>query len=133
VVAWQNGKWEVTHNVGLQTWGSTIDSSSNADMLSPGVAGLAKLYTGAGKHIGKKFFGMLTENVADLSGNLTGAGATKLLNGVTTLLAPYSLGGDNLLLARVLNHVTGVPMPILEVGINGVMAYQRRRRPGTGT
>jgi len=133
VVTWQNGKWEVTHNVGLQGWGAGITPSAAGDALPPGVAALGKLYTGAGKHIGKKFFGTLTEAASDVGGNIVGAAATKITTGLTKLLTPYIISAGNVLLATVVDHLTGEKRSVIEIGVGGNFGYQRRRRPGTGS
>lgn len=133
VVEWLNGKWEVTQNVGLQGWGSGLTSTSGADALPPGVAALGKLYTGFGKHIGKKFFGLMTEAAADVGGNVVGATATMVLSGLTELLTPYLISAGNQLFSVVLDHLDGTIRDVIEVGVSGNFAYQRRRRPGTGS
>jgi hypothetical protein len=133
VVQWLNGKWEVVQNVGLYAWGQLLDASSAADHLPPGVAALGKLYTGAGRHIGKKFFGALTEAVNDVGGNLGSAAATSILAGLAELLTPYVISAGNELVSVVLDHTDGTVRDIIDVAVSGYHGYQRRRRPGAGS
>jgi len=133
VVEWQNGKWEVTQNVGLQGWFSSASFDANADSLPPGSAVLVKLFTGIGKHIGKKFLGMMTEAANSPGGVVASAVITAVANGFALLLDPLIIGVGFSLNTVIVDHVTGVVRDVIEIAVSDNWAYQRRRRLGTGS
>jgi hypothetical protein len=132
VIEFQGGDWVVTQNVGFGSWGSGITPTGVSDPLPPGSAVLGKLYTGLGKHTGKKFFGVLTESILDTDGNATDAQVTNVLAGLVKLVTPYVITAGNRIVSVVLDQATGVARQVLEAAVSDVIAYQRRRRPGTG-
>jgi len=132
VVEWDGDKWAVTQNVGYGTWGSTITAVGASDWLPSGVAVLGLLRTALGKHTGRKFFGGLGEGQND-DGKPTAALKTAVLSGLTTLLTPTVIDATEYIVSSVLDTVTGTIRNVLDVEVGPEWAYQRRRRPGTGS
>lgn len=133
VVVWDSVKWAVTQNVGFGAWGSTILSTATGDALPPGSAVLGKLFTGRGKHIGKKFFGGFVESITDADGNVTAAFAASLAGYLADMLVPYIITAGNKLTTMIADHTDGSTRFVTAVGVGDALAYQRRRRPGTGS
>jgi hypothetical protein len=101
-------------------------------MLPSGVAVLVKLFTGAGKHIGKKFIGGITEALCDSGGSMTSVAQAAFATAFTKLLTPHAIDGSNHLRSGLVSN-TGLWYTLTEIGVPIVMAYQRRRRAGTGS
>lgn len=133
VVTWDSEKWAVTQNVGFGTWGSTIATTGGTDFLPPGVAGLGQMFTGLGKHTGRKFFGGFTEGVATADGEMLQAAVDGIALGLAEFLVPFVISPSNELQSVVLDFTTGIIREVISVGASNIFAYQRRRRPGTGS
>jgi len=133
VVAWDSEKWQVIQNVGFGSWGAGISTVAVADALPPGASALGYLRTGLGKHGGKKFFaGFGTASLTN-DGNVDVGTTSTIVLGLTELLTPFIISASNELIAVVLDHLDGTIREIIEIGASAVFAYQRRRRPGTGS
>lgn len=126
------GKWTVTQNVGFGAWGSTIVPGDTGDAIAAGVAVLGYLRTGLGKHFGRKFFGGITE-VASVGGYVASAVQTAVLTGLTALLGNWDIDASNWIEACVPDFANGITRDIVEVAVNSIFAYQRRRKTGVGS
>jgi len=133
IVTWQNGKWEVTANVGTTAFGGSLTTASTADYLPAGAAALGFLRTGLGKHQGRKFIGGLCEDSNSANGGLSTALATALTTGLTRLLTPFVFNTTEQLVSVVLDHTTGTVREVVEIAVPFMWAYQRRRRQGAGS
>jgi len=125
--------WTVTQNVAYEPWGAGITPSSTGDALPGGVALLGTLFTGLGKHAGRKFLGMLTEDSVGSGGLFNGTTVAAVATGLAELVTPYGITAGNELAGVILDRTTGVVRDIIEVAASAIPAYQRRRRTGTGS
>jgi hypothetical protein len=133
VVEWVGGKLDTIRSLGTVLWDNTFYApGSSGDVLPPGVAGLLKFTTIDGKVYGRKFFGGLSE-AAQNDGVLSGAALTSLANFAASILSPFVISTGNQLIARVMSSKYADVMLIYEGVANAVVAYQRRRRQGTGS
>jgi hypothetical protein len=133
-MVWNTDKWEVSANVGSGAWGSTLVPADGSDSLPAGTAhlGFFDILTAA-KHQGKKFFAGFCE---DMNGPNGGASATlnaAIVEGITELLTPYVISAGNSLVHVIADFLTGAVREPTGVHGSGVWAYQRRRRPGSGS
>lgn len=133
VVEFTGGKWVVTQNVLFGPWGSGLTLAGIDNALPPGSAALGKLYTNLGKHIGKKFYGLLGEAALTLTGQLATAVSTAIETGQDKLLTPFLISVGNELTTVILDRVDGTVRELIASGVSDVFGYQRRRRPGTGS
>jgi len=133
VVEFLGNKWVVTHNVGFGSWGATINTTGGSDVLPEGVAALGFLHTGLGKHVGRKFFGGITEAANDTGGGLQALTQGRIATGLAELLTPYVISAGNTLQSVVADQVSGIVRLVLEVLASNVFGYQRRRRKGRGS
>lgn len=133
VVEMFGGEWSVIANVGFGSWGAGIATIEGSDQLPEGVAAVAFLQTGLGKHQGRKFLGGLTEGDSDVGGNLVTAVTDAITTGMAKLITPYLISAGNTIVSKVADHTSGVMRDILEVTVDTVPGYQRRRRPGRGS
>ena len=115
---------------------TAADGADVTPMISHGAAGLVKIFTYAARRQGRKYLMGLTEGDND-DGSLVGA--------VTTALALFAADLDDPVTAGALtlnygNYNTDPLSPLYEtfatasqtVQAESIIAYQRRRRPGTG-
>lgn len=132
VVAFVGGVETIIRNVGTTPFNLTVPPAATGEPLPPGVAGLVKLLTGIGKVYGRKFIGMLTEG-AQNSGVLGVAvlAALEVVAAimVATITAPVS--GD--LIPGVMSKRETDFVAFASYDVSSNMAYQRRRRAGTGS
>lgn len=133
VVEHIGGKWQTTANVGFGSWGATINTAETGDALPEGVAGVGFLYTGLGKHQGRKFLPGFTETFSDAGGNVASTLVTGIVAMLTDMLTPYVISAGNDLVSVVADRAAGITRDILEVGASNVFGYQRRRKPGVGS
>lgn len=126
--------YNVTQDVPMTTtnWPSLTFGSLDADDLPWGVSALVSMKTAAKRVGGRKYFGGLaTSDIAD--------GGT-WVTGLATLFACVLLkmvgnqGGTNVdMYPGVWSEGTALWHPFTEASFDYVPAYQRRRRPGTGS
>jgi hypothetical protein len=133
VIEFTDGEWKVVQNVGFGPWGSGIILAALDETAPGGVAALGKLYTGLGRHTGKKFFGLLDDEVFTNTGELTSTVVSAVETGLTYLLTPHVISAGNELIAVVVDRAFDVVREVIEVGCSSIIAYQRRRRAGTGS
>ena len=133
VVEWDSVKWQVVANVGFGGWGVIIDSTALGNPLAPGVAALVSMFTGLGKHTGRKFVGGLVEAIKNSEGNFATASAAAMQVAFSLLLTPKVLSVGNDLITVVLDHTDGTIRDVIAIGVSEIFGYQRRRRPGTGS
>ena len=132
-VEWVGGVLEVTRNLGTVPWSMTTSPSAAGDPLPPGVAALVKFLTGVGKTYGRKFIGMICE-AAQASGIITSGLQSQLASYAGVILAGISgilTGGD--LDAGVMSVKIHGFQEYNNYDVSDVVAYQRRRRQGTGS
>lgn len=132
VVEFQAGKWVVTQNVGLTSWGAGLTTAETNDALPPGSAVLLKLRTGLGKHWGRKFFGAFTE-LNNVVGYVSSALQTAVLAFGTGMLSPITISAGNTMKYVVPDTVYGLARYVTEVAVNSIWSYQRRRRTAVGS
>lgn len=132
IVEFVGGKETIIRNLGTIPLTTNTVPGATGEPLPPGVAALVKLLTGIGKTYGRKFLGMLTES-AQNSGVLNAGTITALevvaaaiLNGIT-----FSASGDAE--SGVMSKRSTQFEAFTAYDIGSQMAYQRRRRPGTGS
>lgn len=133
VIDWVDNKWTTVRSVGFGSWGAGINTSSSGDQLPPGVAALVKFGTGFGRHIGRKFIGMMPENLNQTNGTLSATLIGAMATGFGNLLVGHEISSLNYLNYRVLDRLEGTVYDALELIINGIWSYQRRRREGVGS
>jgi hypothetical protein len=125
--------WQTVQNVGFASWGSGLSPSASGDALPEGVSPLGFLYTGLGKHQGRKFFFGATEADSDAGGNVSSTLSGAIVTGLSSLLVPYIITVGNELIAVVAEQASNFYRDVVEVGASGIFGYQRRRRPGRGS
>lgn len=133
IVEFLGGAWKVVQNVGFGTWGSGISPTASGDALPPGVAVLIKLFTGLGKRTGRKFVGGVVEAVCDSDGQVVSAALASFVAGFVKLVTPHVISAGNELVTMILGQADGATRNVTEIAVSDVFAYQRRRRPGTGS
>lgn len=132
VVQFSGGLLTLVRNMGTIPYSPSTVPSGTGDALPPGNAALVKFLTGIGKVYGRKFVGALIEaqqqNGVLSSGLITGLQTyASLINTVITLTTSGALTPG--VMSKKLSDF--VAYNGYEVASN--MAYQRRRRPGTGS
>jgi len=129
----EGGKWNVVQNVAFEPWGGGITPAATGDALPGGVSLLGTLYTAIGKHAGRKFFGMFTEDSVQAQGLFNATTVAAVATGLAELVTPYIITAQNSLAGVIIDRSTGLVRDILEVAATTIPAYQRRRRAGTGS
>lgn len=132
IIEFQAGEFVVTYNVGFGSWGATLNTAETADALPSGVAVLGKLRTGLGKHWGRKWLGVFTE-LNNNVGYVTSTLQTAVASGLVKLVTAYIFNTDQGIRGVVLDQQSGLARQIMEVAVNSVWSYQRRRRTGVGS
>jgi hypothetical protein len=133
IVQFVGGKLATIRSLGQVLWtGATYVPGGTGDVLPPGVAALAKFLTGYGKVYARKFLGGLVEGRQN-GGILDSTGVTAVANFASTLLTPAVISAGNELAYGVMSKFFGAFVPIDEVVAESNLAYQRRRRRGTGS
>jgi hypothetical protein len=134
VVEFIGGVLKIVRAVGLVPWsGGAFSPTAAGEALPPGVAGLVKFLTGIGKVYGRKFIGGIVE--ASQAGGVLGSGfLTQLGTYAAALMVPIEvISGANLLQLGVMSSKLATFVPFLSVDVTDIVAYQRRRRPGSGS
>lgn len=133
VVEFVGGLLKITRNIGLIIWPDVLYNPTGAgDKLPPGVAALVKFLTGIGKVYGRKFIGGLIETAQD-GGNLTSAALTALGLFGGAILSDPAIDVNNWFEPGVMSTREQDFVIFSEVDASGNIAYQRRRRKGTGS
>lgn len=133
VVDFVGGVLTVVRNLGLTGWSMSTAPSAASDPMPPGVAALCKLLTGLGKVYGRKFIGMITEN-SGANGIISTSFQAQIANFAANFIAGITgvlTGGD--LQAGVMSQKYTAFIPVTSYDVSDTIAYQRRRRQGTGS
>lgn len=133
VVEFVGGDMEIVRNIGLFPFDPTNFIPDNAgDTLPPGVAVLVKFLTTIGKVYGRKFIGGLCESEQDggYPGSLL---LTALANFISDLLAGATIAAKGTLDPGVMSTREAAFVPFTSGEVGTTLAYQRRRRLGTGS
>lgn len=133
VVEFVGGVAKITRNLGTHIWtGATYVPGMTGDVLPPGVAALVKFLTGIGKTYGRKFIAGLGEGSqnAGLWGSPT---VTALGVFAANLLSDVVVSAGNTLGLGVMSARSADFVAATEADFSNPIAYQRRRRPGTGS
>lgn len=132
-VEFADEKLEIIENVGTYPFATTYYiPGSTGDPLPPGVAGLLKLLTTAGKTYGRKFLGALTEgNQTDGTLGSTVLTAIGLMG--AQLVSSILVSTGNYLLPGVMSYRDHDFRQFTDYEASDNLAYQRRRRAGTGS
>lgn len=133
VVLFVGGQMEVIRNLGTYPFSPSVAASASAEPMPSGNAALVKFLTGYGKTYGRKFVGMFTE-AAQANGILTTGFQSQLADFAAVVLAGITSGltGGGLV-AGVMSKVFAGFVPYTTYDVSDVVAYQRRRRLGTGS
>lgn len=115
---------------------TAADGTDASSMISHGAAGLFKIFTSLSRRQGRKYLMGMTEGKQD-DGTLNPAPLTNLALFAAALDNPVTAGALTL---NYGNFNTDPSSPFYEtfatasgaVQAEGILAYQRRRRPGTG-
>lgn len=122
---------QLIENIGTISWGTLYNPAGSGDPLPSGVAGLVLLRTLVGKVFGKKFIPGMIEpqiNGDTLQSTVLSALAAYALDFVVTYVgSAISLDGG------ILSTRTNQFEYFVEADVSSIPAYQRRRRPGTGS
>lgn len=133
IVEFVGGLWRITRNLGLIVWPDVLyDPTPADDALPPGVAGLVKFLTSIGKVYGRKFIGGLIEN-AQGGGTLAAGAITALSNFGTSVMQDPAIDVNNWMEPGVVSMREETFVPFTEHLVSDNVAYQRRRRRGTGS
>jgi hypothetical protein len=118
-------------DIGTFPWPSLTVGSSVASRLPFGVAALIKAKTQQGKHQGRKYFALFTEDHTDngfvtaaLQADLADAGQAAYSEFTSTLVNNYT--------PVVLERDVLGGRAVLSVQVPADWSYQRRRKPGVG-
>ena len=132
-VQYVGGEMVVYETVGTFLWTTTFYvPGATGDVLPPGVTGLLKFLTATGKVYGRKFVSGLAE-AAQNQGILTSTAVTAFAAMGASILSPYVMSVGNELIAGVMSSKFQLFIPYIETVASANMAYQRRRRLGTGS
>lgn len=131
-VAFVGGVEKVIRNVGTVPFTPTSPPAAAGEPLPPGVAALVKFLTGIGKTYGRKFIGMFAEG-AQSDGVLVAGVLTALEAFAAVLLSTISGTTSGTLQPGVMSKPNAAFVPFTVYDVASQMAYQRRRRPGTGS
>lgn len=115
---------------------AALDGLDAAEMIGHGTSALVKMFTSKARRQGRKYIMGLTES-DQADGTLVGLVLTAAALFMARLDDDFSAGALNL---EVGTYNTDVESPLYEtfsaasqgVQAEGILAYQRRRRPGTG-
>jgi hypothetical protein len=133
IVEWTDEQIHTVRTLGVHNWdGTYYIPTGGGDNLPPGVAALVKFKTWDGKVYARKFIGLLTEAVQN-SGILDGTTTTALAAMGASILSNFVISAGNELVPVVMSSKYHDAMEIIEVVASSILAYQRRRRPGTGS
>lgn len=132
LVEFIGGKEEITRNLGTVPLILSFDPAATGDPLPPGTAGLLKLLTTIGKVYGRKFFGMLVEQ-HQVSGVLSSVLLTALDVVGGLMIANISTPPSGVIYPGVMSKRESVFVPFAAYDVSSNVAYQRRRRMGSGS
>ena len=124
---------DITADIDIGVTGFPVLSAGGATGhgLPPGTAALVKFKTIQGKHQGRKYIGVLTED-GQTDGTLIGTAQTALANFATVIAEPYDGSSGNQYKYVVLDRTTDQVRYPNQIIVPAYFAYQRRRRPGVG-
>ena len=131
-VEFVGGVETIVRNLGTIPFTMTLPPSGTGEALPPGVAALVKFLTGVGKVYGRKFVGMLLES-AQSNGSILAATLANLEQYAAKILAGIESGGSLLWETGVMSKKLGAFKEFTSYDASTNVAYQRRRRPGTGS
>lgn len=127
------GVLEQVYNLGTYLWtGATYTPAGSGETLPPGVAALCKFTTVLGRVYGRKFLGGLIEG-AQNGGTLVAGCLTALASFGATILTDVVIDASNSLAAGVMSSKVSGYVGFQEADASDNVAYQRRRRVGTGS
>jgi hypothetical protein len=132
VVDFVSGELEIVRNLGTFTWGYNYGPAADSDRLPPGTAALVKGLTTIGKVYGRKFLGGMVEPSQE-AGVLSGPVLTALTNWATAYVAIASVSVGEDMYPGVMSNREKAFVRFVEADVSTNMAYQRRRRLGTGS
>lgn len=133
LVEWIGGEEKVVRTLGTHSWvGTWYDPTGSGDVLPPGAAALLKNRTLYGKVYGRKFFGGFTETSQN-DGSLTSAAMTAMALAAVEVLEARVISAGNTLYSCIMSTKFASAMRFTESVATAIIAYQRRRRPGTGS
>lgn len=133
VVQFIGGKETVIRTLGTHSWAGVWYGPTGAgDVLPPGAAALLKMRTWSGKVYGRKFFGGFTE-ASQNDGVLASGTMTALALLAAEVMTARVISAGNTLYAAIMSSKYALPMQFTESVASAIIAYQRRRRPGTGS
>lgn len=117
---------------GAIAYDATIDGDVTGDPVPPGVAALTSFPTGFSRVVLRKYWPGMAESNVGSDGRLTTTARTAVNTAVAELVADKTVSGRT--------YQYGYFSPKLDDWVNANayttqknLAYQRRRRPGTGT
>jgi len=131
IVEFIGGVETIVRNLGLIPFDVTTPPGGTGEALPPGNAGLVKMLTGIGKVYGRKYVGMLLEG--GQNGGTLGASLLTALDVFGGIVYDSFAGAAVTYLAGVMSKKLAEFVPFIEYEVNPEIAYQRRRRPGTGS
>lgn len=127
------GEETIIRNLGTFAWADVSYSPSAAgEGLPPGIACLVKFLTNVGKTYGRKFIGGLTE--PDQAGGQLGATAlSDFVDFAVAILVDIVVSAGNDLIAGTMSKRSASFKAFTGYDVSNNLAYQRRRRKGTGS
>jgi len=133
VVEFTGGLWRIVRNLGLMIWPDVLyNPTPNDPALPPGVAALVKFLTPIGKVYGRKFIGGLIDT-AQGAGVVSSSCLTALSNFGGAIMSDPAIDVNNWLEPGVISTREEEFVPFTEHDVSDNIAYQRRRRLGTGS
>lgn len=123
---------KVTRNVGTTLWTGTFNPTGAGGDLPPGATALVKMLTGVGKTYGRKFISGILEGNS-VSGFIDAALQTGLVNFAGAVRTAKVISAGNELLSGVYSFKSLSFKRFIEIAVSVGVAYQRRRRLGTGS
>lgn len=116
---------------GSISWPSLTAGLNTGDLLAPGVSALAIGRTGVSRRVGRKYFGVFTED-SITDGFFSAATIVDIADAAEIAYGPYTATNGVEFEGGVYDRVNIIFRTILDVTATGNPAYQRRRRQGTG-
>lgn len=133
IVEFQSGVEKIIRNVGLMVWPDGVyEPAGTGEVLPPGVCALVKFLTSIGKVYGRKFLGGLIET-AQNAGWLESNVMTAMANFGAVIMSRPEHDVNNGYDAGVMSIRQAAFVPFAEYDVSNNVAYQRRRRTGTGS
>lgn len=119
-------------DLGTHPWPSLTQGGGAVNMLPTGDSGLVLGRTNTPGRVGKKYFGPFTSN-ALADGYWTAGVVATLADAMAEVWSPFISALANSYTPVILGRDDGVGRVVREATASAVPAYQRRRRPGTGS